>query len=197
MNAVSVNIRERTVTVEPGTLMSQLYGRLWEEGKLGAAFGVCATVAMGGFVLSGGVGYFSAVYGLAIDNVLEINMVDARGNTVVVDSKHNEDLWWALRGIGPGYIGLVTSFKMKVFRADDLRLVLVQMRYHNRSFKSVMGRYIKWLDWAKENDPTISSVIIVTKGDIPFSIDFPQIYLFLIGLQIRVKVLAWNFNCYK
>lgn len=107
MNGISINLKKKTAAVESGTLMSQLYGALWKKGKLGAAIGICATVGMGGLALGGGVGYFSSLYGLVIDNLLEINMVDARGNAVLVNPKHNADLWWALRGIGPGYIGCV------------------------------------------------------------------------------------------
>lgn len=105
MNGISVNRKKKTATVESGALMSQLYSTLWKNGRLGAVAGICATVAMGGLTLGGGIGYFSSLYGLVIDNLLEMNMVDARGNAVVVSPKHNVDLWWALRGVGPGYIG--------------------------------------------------------------------------------------------
>lgn len=110
MNGVSVNREKQFVTVESGALMAKVYGTLWRNGRLGAPLGLCATVAMGGLVLSGGLGFYAGLYGLVIDNLLEINMVDAHGNAVVADPQHNEDLWWALRGAGPGYIGWIVYF---------------------------------------------------------------------------------------
>lgn len=164
MNNISINHKEKTVSVESGTFLGHLYGTLWKNGGLGAPLGVCATVAVGGLVIGGGTGFFASLYGLVIDNLLEIEMVDARGNAITVNKTHNTDLWWAMRGVGPGYIGIVTSVKLKVFKAKDLKLTLVQIRYHNRSFKNVMGSYIEWLDWAKKNDPSINSVVIILSG---------------------------------
>ena len=112
-----------------------------------------------------GIGYFSTMYGLVIDNLVEINMVDASGNAITVNKTHNEDLWWAMRGIGPGYIGLVTSVKLKVFKADDLKLTYLKLRFNNTCFKSVMGNYPKWLDWVEKNDPYINSVITIRSGE--------------------------------
>lgn len=105
MNSVTVNREKQYVTVEPGALQAKVYGTLWRNGKLGAPLGVCATVGIGGLALSGGAGFFTGLYGLVIDNILEMNMVDASGNAVLVDPNNNVDLWWALRGVGPGYIG--------------------------------------------------------------------------------------------
>ncbi|XP_037051829.1 uncharacterized FAD-linked oxidoreductase YgaK-like [Bradysia coprophila] len=194
MNAITINRKKQTVTAESGTLIGQLYGTLWEHGKLGSALGICATVAIGGLVLGGGIGYFSALYGLVIDNLLEINMVDARGNSVQVDRNHNVDLWWAMRGIGSGYIGLVTSVKLKAFRADELELIFVQMKYHNRSFKTVMGSYIKWLDWTKKNDPSIASVIAIRGDDYnnPYDSVWPGIEVQL--LQVKDPRIKWTGN---
>lgn len=166
MNAISINRKDKVATVEAGTFLGHLYGVLWKNGRFGAPLGVCSTVAMGGLAIGGGVGYFSTLYGLVIDNLEEINMVDARGNEVRVNKTHNDDLWWAMRGVGPGYIGLVTSVKLKLFKAGDLTLTTVQIRFRNDSFKRVMASYLKWLDWVKENDPSINSVILIMSGDL-------------------------------
>lgn len=163
MNKIFIDEEKMTVSCGSGTFLGVLYLKLSEK-KLGASLGACSTVAIGGFVLGGGIGYFSSYKGLLIDNLVEINMVDASGNAVVVRENHNEDLWWAMRGVGPGYIGLITDVKFKVFKTDDLNLTFIRVRFENKYFKNVMGNFFKWLDWVKENDPSINSVITVRSG---------------------------------
>lgn len=169
MTNISINRDKLFATIESGTLLGAVYDKLWGNGKLGAALGSCTTVAMGGLAIGGGIGYFATIYGLVIDNLVEINMVDARGKAITVDETHNTDLWWAMRGVGPGYIGIVTSVKVNVFEAADLKLTSVKLHFRTQSFTNVMTNYIKWLDWVKENDETVNSVITIRHGQ-PLSI---------------------------
>lgn len=166
MNDITIDKSDMVASVESGTMLGYLYSKLWNEGRLGAPLGACTTVAIGGLALGGGVGYFSTHYGLVIDNLVEINMVDASGNAVRVNETHNDDLWWAMRGVGPGFIGLVTSVKFKVFNAADLDLTYVQVAFHINCFNKVMDSYIEWLNWVRENDPNINSVISVRSGQL-------------------------------
>lgn len=170
MNDISVDESEMVATIGAGTLLGHVYHTLFYKYGLGAPLGVCPTVAMAGLVLGGGIGLLSTHYGLIIDNIVEMNMVDASGNAVRIDATHNEDLWWAMRGIGPGYVGLVTSFKVKVFRADTTQFDYVKIRMRNRNFATFMGNYYRWLDWVDRNDPKINSIVTIRKGQlIPFT----------------------------
>lgn len=164
MNFIDINEKEGSVTVGPGAFVGHVNAKLWQNGGFGTVLGNCMTVAMGGHAIGGGIGYYSGLYGLVIDNLLEIKMVDARGNAVVVNPTRNPDLWWAMRGVGPGYIGLVTSFKLKMFKAKDLNLTFVQIRYKVKDFPNVMASYFKWLDWVKQKEPSIFSVVNIANG---------------------------------
>lgn len=164
MNSIDINEKEESVTVGPGAFVGHLHAKLWRAGGWGTGLGNCMTLGMGGHSIGGGVGYFSPLYGLVIDNILEINLVDARGNAVTANSTHNTDLLWAMRGVGPGYIGMVTSVKIKLFKAKDIKLTFSQIRYRLKDFKNVMESYVKWLDWVKQNEPTVSSVVFVVNG---------------------------------
>lgn len=141
MKAIHIDEKERSVLVESGTFLGHLYSKLWRNGGWGVAGGVCPTVAVGGLALGGGIGYFSSMYGLVIDNLLEITMVDASGTIVRVNEKQNPDLWWAMRGVGPGYIGILTSVKLRMFKADQLKLTFLRIRFHNNNFHNVLHRY--------------------------------------------------------
>ena len=69
--------------------------------------------AAGGFALAGGHGTMSPQFGLAVDNMLEIDVVVADGTLLTTNECTNPDLFWALRGGGGGTFGIVTRMVHK------------------------------------------------------------------------------------
>ena len=71
---------------------------------------------VGGLTLGAGYGYLSRLYGLSIDNLIELEVVLPNG-TIVIANDQNEysDLIWACRG-GGGNFGVVTKFTFKVHK---------------------------------------------------------------------------------
>ena len=57
---------------------------------------ICSGV--GGLTLGGGFGWLTAKYGLALDNVVEAEVVLANGDILMTSNKENSDLFWAIRG---------------------------------------------------------------------------------------------------
>jgi len=45
-------------------------------------------------MLLGGFGFLSRLYGLSIDNLVEVEMVLADGRIVIVNENEHPDLWW-------------------------------------------------------------------------------------------------------
>lgn len=72
--------------------------------------------AAGGYSLGGGHGQLGALYGLAVDNMLEVDVVIADGTLLTANACTNTDLFWALRGGGGGTYGIVTRM---VHKAHD------------------------------------------------------------------------------
>src|ERR671936_474112 len=82
--------------------------------------GVVSTTGIAGLTLGGGLGWLNGVYGLAVDNLLSVELVTADGEVLNVTEETHPDLFWALRG-GGGNFGVATSFE---YRLHPLREVV-------------------------------------------------------------------------
>jgi len=58
--------------------------------------------AFGGYMQGGGFSYITSKFGLMADQVLSLQVVTPDGRFVHADPEENEDLFWAIRGGGPG-----------------------------------------------------------------------------------------------
>ena len=110
--------------------------------------GIVSTTGIGGLTLGGGHGYLARKYGLAIDNLLEADVVLADGRLVTASARQNEDLFWALRG-GGGNFGVVTSF---LFQAQPVgEVVAGPMFWDFEQTAEMMRWYRQFLPAASED----------------------------------------------
>lgn len=78
--------------------------------------GECPTVGIaGGYTQGGGHSALSSKYGLAVDGVLEWEIVDATGRHIIATREKNSDMFWALSGGGGGTFGVVLSMTVKTY----------------------------------------------------------------------------------
>jgi len=87
----------------------------------GRAFpgGHCPRVGIGGFLLQGGQGWNSRARGWACESVVAVDVVTADGSLVRADAEQHSDLYWAARGAGPGFPGIVTTFFLQTYPTPD------------------------------------------------------------------------------
>ena len=101
--------------VGPGKIASVFANELDSQGLFFPA-GHCEGIRLGGYLLQGGYGWNSKVVGPACESVLGLEVVTADGGLIYCDPEHHPDLYWAARGSGPGFFGVVTSFTLRLYR---------------------------------------------------------------------------------
>lgn len=116
-NQVLPDPNNMTCEIGPGARAGRVTSTLWERGEFLTTTAVNPSVGAGGVTLGGGYGHFTRLYGLACDNLIELEMVDANGKLLIINDHENTDLFWALRGGGGGSFGIVTKMKFKMYHA--------------------------------------------------------------------------------
>jgi len=124
------------------------------------AGGHCPTVGLGGFLLQGGMGWNCRGWGWAAQAVEAVQVVTADGEIAWCDETANADLFWAARGSGPGFFGVVTAFRL---RTRERFRELTQTTYVYPA--SVAADVLGWLHAARHDVPP--SVELVAVGITP------------------------------
>ncbi|KAK9827804.1 hypothetical protein WJX74_003088 [Apatococcus lobatus] len=106
-----------------GIKLGPLYLGLYQNGNRAFPAGVCPGVGAGGHLAGGGVGMLGRQYGLASDQIVALDMVDASGNLITADASNNSDLLFASQGGGGGSLGIVTSFTIKTYPAPAVTTI--------------------------------------------------------------------------
>ena len=109
--------------------------------------GHCPTVGIGGYLLQGGQGWNGRPWGWGCENVLGVDVVTAAGELVHAGPDSHPDLYWAARGAGPGFFGIVTRFHLKVY---ELPPVFAQTVY-----ALPIDAYDDVMAWAHDLLPTL------------------------------------------
>ncbi|KAK2850642.1 hypothetical protein FQN49_005465 [Arthroderma sp. PD_2] len=101
------------VTLQAGEQLLDIYEAAAKEGVTFAGGSARTVGGAGGFMTGGGQSPFSHFYGLAVDNVLEVDVVTASGEAKTVNQYTDPDHFYALRGGGGNSWGVITSVTYK------------------------------------------------------------------------------------
>lgn len=113
LNSVSIDRTARVAEVGPAAKNLALAVALTAEG-LAFPVGHCGDVAMGGYLLGGGFGWNEGTWGPACHLIERAEVVLADGSAVLVSATEHPDIFWALRGAGPLFFGIVTRFWLRL-----------------------------------------------------------------------------------
>jgi FAD/FMN-containing dehydrogenase len=122
--------------------------------------GHCPTVGIGGFLLQGGQGWNARGWGWAAEYVEALDVVTAAGELVRCSADENADLYWAARGAGPGFPGVVTRFHLRTLPKPE-HLGLTVHAYDLADFDEVMT----WLHDTHASVADTVEIVALTKTD--------------------------------
>ncbi len=112
LSRVSFNRDDRSAVVQPALAGGQLVQRAAAHGL---AFPVahCAQVGLGGYLIGGGLGLNHDSWGaMACFSIRAADVITARGELITVSATRHAALYWALRGAGQGFPGIVTKLHL-------------------------------------------------------------------------------------
>lgn len=142
INHIDYNAATGLARIGSGAQLLDIYQTLWSANKVTIPGGSCATVGIGGLTLGGGLGLISRKFGLTIDVLQSLTMVDARGKTVKASQHLHPDLFWALRGAGGNNFGVITEFTFRTVPVDNVAIFFIQWPWEE--IPSVVPAFQSW-----------------------------------------------------
>lgn len=112
MKGIHVDAKARTARAQGGVTWAE-FNRETQLHGLATTGGVVSTTGMAGLTLGGGLGWLMGKHGLALDNLVSVDIVTADGRVLQVSENENADLFWAVRG-GGGNFGIAASFEFRL-----------------------------------------------------------------------------------
>ncbi|KAF3935463.1 hypothetical protein ABW20_dc0108688 [Dactylellina cionopaga] len=100
-----------------GARLGNIAQKLYDQAKRGIPHGTCPAVGMGHPSL-GGFGISSRNWGLMVDQIMEVEVVTAKGSVIRARKNYNPDLFWALKGAAPSF-GIITTFWFKTYAVPE------------------------------------------------------------------------------
>lgn len=141
LRSVNLSPGRTQATVGAGANLYTVYSTL-AKSSVSIPGGTCPTVGIAGLGLAGGLGVDSRRVGLTADRLVKATVVDGRGRIRSVDSDSDPDLFWALRGGGPG-IGIVTSLTYRTVGAP--RRGFFSLTFPSSRLVDVVRRWGSWM----------------------------------------------------
>jgi FAD/FMN-containing dehydrogenase len=118
MKGMYVDPEARTIRAQGGVIWSE-FNRETAVHGLAVTGGAISTTGIAGLTLGGGLGWLMGIHGLAADNLLSVELVNADGAVLNVTAESDPDLFWALRG-GGGNFGVATSFEYRLHPLSEV-----------------------------------------------------------------------------
>lgn len=172
INDVAVDRGSMSAWVGPGTKGHELCLYLESEGLFFPS-GHCKGVAVGGYLLQGGYGWNSRLLGPACESVLGIEVVTADGELIRANAEEHAELYWAARGSGPGFFGVVTRFHLRLYPKPP---VVGSSLYVYPA--SLIDPVYRWAHAIRNDfDPRVEFQMLLSRGFPGLGLDTPHIVI--------------------
>jgi FAD/FMN-containing dehydrogenase len=153
LKQVSIDRGARTARIQPA-ITGQELNRMLEAEGMAFPVGHCGTVALSGFLLSGGIGWNFNAWDPSCFSIIAAKLAMADGDLVVASEQENPDLLWAIRGGGPGFFGVVTEYSLRLYGAP--RAITTSNYYYSLEVIEEIGA------WAGDVAPKLPKNVELT-----------------------------------
>lgn len=130
---------------------------------LAISAGDTKSVGVTGLTLAGGVGWMVRRDGLALDNLVAVQLITADGRQMHVSDTEHSDLFWAIRG-GGGNFGIVTSLDFKASHVDHVFAGMVM--YGMQDIQKVLRG---WRDYMRTAPEELTTMLLVMPANPAFA----------------------------
>ncbi len=110
---ISLDVANRKAVLQP-IISNRDVQRLLNPHGLSYPSGHCPQVKLSGYLLGGGMAWNPTVWGSGSDGVEAIELVTAEGKWITASKDENPEYFWAARGAGSGFFGVVTRYHLKL-----------------------------------------------------------------------------------
>lgn len=165
----SMNYTTWQATIGAGTVLEDVTKHLYNAGRRAMAHGTSPQIGAGGHFTIGGLGPLARQFGMALDHILEAEVVLANGTIVRASQAENPDVFWAIRGAASGF-GIVTEF---VVRTEPAPGAAVQYEFSINvgDAQAQATLYKQWQAYVSNPDLTwkLASTLWVLQGSMVIS----------------------------
>ncbi|CAN0923303.1 Tetrahydroberberine oxidase [Linum grandiflorum] len=163
----NITIYEQQAWVQAAVTTGELYYRINQMSPtLAFPSGICPTVGLGGQISGGGWGTLLRKYGLAADNVVDANLIDAEGRFLDRASM-GEDLFWAIRGSGGNTFGIVIAWKIRLVWVPAKVTACNVVKTLEQNATEIFHRWQYVVD--KQLPDEVFSMAVLTSGQASFN----------------------------
>lgn len=154
INYVDVSEDLKTAVIGAGANLGHIYTKLGVYGKTFLG-GICPSVALGGYVGTGGYNLQQRQLGLAADQILSFKVVTANGELLTVSPTQHPDLFWAARG--GGTFGVLVETTVNILTLP--RSAMVKIQFPEKATRYDVTKVYQ--DWSPRQVPAFTSQLNV------------------------------------
>ena len=144
---ISIDVGARKAVVQPIISNRDIQKTLNAKG-LAYPSGHCPQVKLSGYLLGGGMSWNQGVWGSGAESVEAIELVTAEGKLITASKDENAEYFWAARGSGSGFFGVVTRYHLKLYPLP--KAIHGSTYYYSMDDAAAVG------EWLGENAARIS-----------------------------------------